>query len=62
VIEISQELKVHLGQTVQPRIRHRDHAYIGVDGAEGVIGALRAGVGNGVKQGALAHVGQAHDS
>ena len=53
---------VHLGQLVQTVVRHRHHAHVGVDGAEGVVGALGAGVGDGVEQGALAHVGQAHDT
>ena len=30
--------------------------------AEGVVGALRPGVGNGVEQGTLAHIGQPHDT
>ena len=53
---------VHLRQPVQPGIRDGHHAHVGVDSAEGVVGALRAGVGNGVKQGTFAHVGQTHDA
>ena len=53
---------VHLRQLVQPLIRHSHHAHIGLDGAEGVVGAFGACVGNGVEQGALAHVGQTHDT
>ncbi|MPN10094.1 hypothetical protein SDC9_157387 [bioreactor metagenome] len=53
---------VHPGQLVQPVIGHGHHAHIGLNGAEGVVGALRAGVGYSVEQGALAHVGQPHDS
>ena len=53
---------IQLRQIVQPTVRHGDHAHIGLDGAEGVIGALRARTGNGVEQGALAHIGQAHDT
>ena len=47
---------IHLRQLVQPRIRHGHHAHVGLDGAEGVVGALRPGVGNGVEQGALANI------
>ena len=53
---------VHLGELVQPLVRHRHHPHVGVDGAEGVVGALRAGVGDGVEQGGLAHVGQSHNT
>ena len=53
---------VHFGQLVQALVRHGHHAHVGLDGAEGVVGRLGAGVGDGVKQGALAHVGKAHDS
>ena len=53
---------VHCAELVQPRIRDRYHAHVGVDGAEGVVGALRAGVGDGVEQGRFAHIGQAHDA
>ena len=42
---------IHLGQLVQPLIRHRHHAHIGVDGAERIVCALCAGVGNGIEQG-----------
>ena len=53
---------VHLRQLVQPGIRHSHHAHIGLDGAERIVGTLRPGVGNGVEQRTLAHVGQSHDS
>ncbi|MPM52473.1 hypothetical protein SDC9_99232 [bioreactor metagenome] len=53
---------IHLRESVQPLIRHGHHSHIGIDGAEGVIGALRTGIGNCVEQSALAHIGQAHDS
>ena len=53
---------VHLAELVQPGVRHGHHAHVGVDGAEGVIGALRAGVGNSVEEGRFAHVGQAYDA
>ena len=53
---------VQVAQEVQPLIGHSHHADVGLDGAERVVGALRARVGDGVEQGALAHVGQAHNS
>ena len=53
---------VNFRQLVQTGVRHRDHAHVGVDGAEGIVGGLRAGVGDGVKEGALAHVGQTHNT
>ena len=53
---------VHLSQLVQPCIRHRHHTHIGLDGAEGVVSALCPGIGDGVKQGALAHIGQSYDT
>ena len=53
---------VHLRQLVQPLVGDGHHAHVGVDGAEGIVGALRAGVGDGVEQRRFAHVGQAHDT
>ena len=53
---------IHLRQLVQPLVRHRYHAHVGVDGAERIVGALGAGVGDGVEQGRFAHIGQTHDS
>ena len=44
---------IHLRQLVQPLVRHGHHAHVGVDGAEGVVGALGPGVGDGVEQGGL---------
>ena len=43
-----------------PDVGH--HTHVGIDGAEGAVGALGAGVGNGVEQGALAHIGKAHNA
>ena len=54
VIEVSQEL--------QPLIRHGHHAHVGVDGAEGIVGGLRPGLGQRVEEGTLSHVGKAYDS
>ena len=53
---------VHPRQLVQPYVRHRNHADIGVDGAEGIVGALGARVGDGVKQSGFAHVGQSDNT
>ncbi len=53
---------VKVGEPVQPVVGNGDHAHIGVDGAEGIVGRLGSGVGNGVEEGALAHVGQAYDT
>ena len=53
---------VHLAEPGQPGVGDRHHAHVGVDSAEGVVGALRAGVGDGVKEGRFAHVGQTHDA
>ena len=48
---------IHLRQLVQTRIRHGHHAHVWLDGAEGVVGALRPGIGDSVEQCTLAHVG-----
>ena len=53
---------VHLRQLVQPLIWHGHHAHVGFDGAEGVVGALGTGVGDGVEQSGLTHIGQPHDT
>ena len=53
---------IHLRQLVQPVVGHGHHAHVGVDGAEGIVGALRAGVGDGVEQGGLADVRQSDDT
>ena len=53
---------VEIGQPVQTVIGHSHHAHVGIDGTEGVVGALGAGVGDGVEQGRLAHVGKAHNA
>ena len=51
------------GESVQPLIGYGHNRFVGFDGAEGVVG--RFGVlffGEGVKGGAFAHVGQAHNA
>ena len=53
---------VHLGQHVQSAVGHRHHAGVGLNGTEGIIGRLRAGVGNGVEKRAFAHIGQSYDT
>ena len=53
---------IHLGQHVQTLIRHGYHARVGFNGAERIISGLRARIGNGVKQGAFAHIGQTNDA
>ncbi len=53
---------VDLRQGIEPRVRHGDHAHVGVDGAEGVVRRLRARVRDRVEEGRFAHVGQTHDT
>ena len=53
---------IHPGQLVKPLVRHRHHAGVGLDGAEGIVGRLRARARDGVEQRALAYVGESHDS
>ena len=53
---------VHLGQLVQPLVRDGHHAHVGLNGAEGIVGRLCPGVGDGVKEGALAHIGQSYNT
>ena len=49
-------------EPVQAAVGDGHHAHIGIDGTEGIVGALRAGVGDGVEQGGLSHIGKPHDS
>ena len=51
-----------IGDSGEPLIGHGDDAGVGLDGAEGVVGSLRFGRGEGVEDGALADIGQADDS
>ena len=48
----------HGRQMIQTIIRHGNDAGVRLDGAERIVGRLRAGIGNGIKQGAFAHIGQ----
>ena len=53
----------HLNKLVQPRVRHGDHADVGLDRAKRKVGCLRLSVlADGVEHGRLADVGQAHDA
>ena len=53
---------VQIAQPVQAGVWHSHRAYVRLDGAEGIVGALCACIGNGVKQGALANIGQTHNT
>ena len=53
---------VHLRELVQPRVGDRNHADVGLDGTERIVGGLGAGVGDGVEQRGLSDVGQSDDS
>ena len=49
----------NLGDQMKEKI---GSAHVGLNGAEGIVGAFGAGIGDGVEQGTLAHVGQPHDT
>ncbi len=51
-----------VGDFGEALIGHGDDAGVGVDGAEGVVGGLGLGRGEGVEDGGLSDVGQANDS
>ena len=53
---------VQVGQLLQPRIGHGDHAHVGLNGGEGVVGRQHLVVGEGVEECRLAHVGQPDDA
>ena len=53
---------IHLVQNVQAFIGNGHYAHIGFNGAEGEVGRFCSGLGDGIKEGALAHVGQAHNA
>ena len=53
---------VQVAEPFQPLIRHGDDAHVGVDGAESVVVRGDTRVGDGVKQGRLAHIGQTDDT
>lgn len=53
---------IHFAQLIQTFIRHAYHADIRVDGAERIIRRLRAGIRDGIEQGALSHVRQSDNT
>ena len=53
---------VQIGQRLETVVGYGNHAHVGVDGAERIVRALRACVGDGVEQGRFADVRQAHDA
>ena len=53
---------VEVGQPLQTLVGHGNHTHIGVDGAEGVVVGRNAGVGDGIEQSGLAHIGQTNDT
>ena len=53
---------VHLVELIQALVRNGYHAHVGLNGAEGIVGAFRARIGQGVEQGAFPHIRQAHHS
>jgi len=50
------------GEDFETLIGNFNHAYVGLDGAEGVVGGLGLGRCDGVEQGALSDVGESDDS
>ena len=53
---------VHFGELVEPLIGHGHHADVRLDGAEGVVGALRARVGDRIEESGLADVRKSDDT
>ena len=53
---------VEIAQPLQPLIGHGNHAHIGVDGAEGIVVGGNTGIGDGIEQSGLAHIGQTDDT
>ena len=49
-------------QLVESRVGNRDHARVGIDGRERVIGREDPGIGEGVEQRGFAHVGKTDDA
>ena len=53
----------HVGKHLQAGVRHRDHAHVRINGAEGIIGRLGlAGSGDRVEEGGLADVGETYNT
>ena len=53
---------VHLGELIEALVGNGHHADVRLDGAEGVVGALRARVGDRVEESGLADIRQSDDS
>ena len=53
---------IHLGELVEALVRNGHHADVRLDGAEGVVGAFRARVGDRVEESGLADIRQSDDS
>ena len=53
---------MNLCQPVQSLIRYGDSTHIGIDGTKRIVGGFRSGVGDGIEQRALAHIGKPHDT
>ena len=53
---------IHFRQNIQTGVGNGYNARVGLDGAEGIIGSLRACAGDGVEQGALAYIGKTNNT
>ena len=53
---------IHLGEHVQTLVGNRHNADVRLDGAERIVGALCARIGDRVKQGALSDVGKSYNT
>ena len=53
---------IHLGQHIQPLVRNRHHAGIGLYRAKRIVGRLRSCLGNGIEQRAFADIRQSHNA
>ena len=59
---------IHVDGSIDPArdietlVGNRHHADVRLDGAERIVGALCARIGDGVKQGALSHVGKTYNT
>ena len=54
---------VHFGQRIQPRIRHRRHAHVGINRTERIVRSRGcAGLGQAIEQRAFSYIGQTYDA
>ena len=53
---------IHLGQHIQPLVRNRHHAGIGLYRTKRIVGRLRSCLGNGIEQRAFADIRQSHNA